>query len=628
MRFLNNVKELIKSHFAIGGVLLFSIILLFPVINNGWVMWDDPAYVLENKHLVINSWSDFFHQFNLVVVQGNYHPITILSLAFDYWIDGYNPTIFHTTNLIFHLFNVILTYIFVFLLFRVRSIALLVAFLFAIHPMHLESFAWVAERKDVLYVFFFLLGLISYLFYQQKKTKLNYLLCLLFFILSLLSKGMAVVFPIILLLLDYAQNRKLKRTVLIEKIPFFILSLIFGLIAIWAQDGSGAISSNADAPFIQTFLVPFYGLSAYVTKLLLPINLSALHPYPTLSNGMVSMSFLLSMIPLLVITVLVYKYFRKDRKVVFGLLFFLITIFPVLQFFSVGSAIIAERYSYLSYLGLFIALGFILKSVLQKLTEKSSNALIVLVAVYLGFLCFQTYSRIPVWKNDETLWSDVIDSYPDDYFAYMKRGSYRTKNGQIDAALADLNKSISIFKHDYYAYNNRGLIYLSTQKYTLAKQDFTQAINVDSTLYEAFLNRGLIYLNTRKYDSALVDLQKSTQLAPNNDLNYLNIALLYERMNLPEQSFTAYEKALKLNPQNHQAHYYRGLFYYKQQRYQEGLVDFTRSIDLNRTSSNSYYWKAKTLQQLSEQEQAKITLQEAVRLGYNLTEEEYSSFLE
>lgn len=628
MRFIDNLKELIKDHFAIGAILLFSTFLLFPVVNNGWVLWDDPAYVLENQHLIINSWSDFFHQFNLVVVQGNYHPITILSLALDYSIDGFNPTVFHTTNLIFHLLNVLLTYIFVFLLFRVRWIALFVAFLFSIHPMHVESFAWVAERKDVLYVFFFLLGLISYLFYQQKKTKLNYLLCLLLFMLSLLSKGMAVVFPVILLLLDYFQKRKFTRSILIEKVPFFALSLIFGIIAIWAQDGSGAVTSNADAPFIQTFLVPLYGLSTYITKLFLAINLSALHPYPPLSDGVVSMAFLVSIVPLLVVIGLVYVYFRKDRKVLFGLLFFLVTIFPVLQFLSVGSAIIAERYTYLSYLGLFIALGFILNSIFQKLTVKSRNPFIVVVAVYIGFLCFQTYKKIPVWQNDETLWSETIESYPDDYFAYMKRGSYRAKNGQLNAALADLNQSISIFQNDYYAFNNRGMIYLSMKEYLLAKQDFTQAINLDSTLYEAVLNRGLIYLNTGKYDSALVDFQKSIQLAPNNELNYLNLALLYERMKLPAQSFSSFKKVLQLNPQNHQAHYYRGLFYFKQEQYQEALEDFNSAIKWNQNSPNYFYWKAKTLRQLNQNEQAKITLQEAVRLGYVLTPKESAEFID
>lgn len=589
-------------------------------------MWDDPAYVLENRYLLINSWSDFFHQFNLVVVQGNYHPITILSLALDYSIDGYNPTVFHITNLIFHLLNVLLTYIFVFLLFRVRWIALLVAFLFSIHPMHVESFAWVAERKDVLYVFFFLLGLISYLYYQQKKTKLNYLLCLLFFIFSLLSKGMSVVFPVILLLLDYVQYRSFNRKALIEKIPFFILSLIFGFIAIWAQDGSGAVTSNADAPIIQTFLVPLFGLSAYLTKFIIPINLSALHPYPALLDGMVSTSFLLSIIPLLLVVGIIIVYYRNDKRVIFGLLFFLVAIFPVLQFFSVGSAIIAERYSYLSYLGLFIALGFIIQSVYQKVVGNFRSPIIIMLAVYLGFLSFQTHNRIPVWQNDETLWSDVIESYPDDYFAYMKRGSYRAKNGQTEVALIDLNKSINLFKNDYYAFNNRGMIHLSIRNYELAEKDFTKAIALDSTLYQAHLNRGLIYLNTNEYDKALIDFLNSTRLAPNNELNYLNLAILYERINLPEKSVLAYKKALELNPNNYQAYYYRGLYYYQLGQYTDALNDFTSAINLNNRFSEYYYWRAKSLQQLNQKEKAKAELQKAIDSGYQLTEQEYMSF--
>jgi tetratricopeptide (TPR) repeat protein len=628
MRFLNNVKELIKTHFGIGGVLLFSIFLLFPVVNNGWVMWDDPAYVLENKHLVIHSWSEFFHQFNLVVVQGNYHPITILSLALDYSIDGFNPIVFHTTNLIFHLLNVLLTYIFVFLLFRVRWIALLVAFLFAIHPMHLESFAWVAERKDVIYVFFFLIGLINYIFYQQKKTKLNYFLCLLFFIFSLLSKGMAVVFPVILLLLDYVQERKFTRNAMIEKVPFFALSLIFGIIAIWAQDGSGAVTSNADAPFIQTFLVPIYGLSIYLYKLFLPINLSALHPYPNLVDGQIPFIYLFSIIPLALAIGLVYKFFKADRKVLFGLLFFLVAIFPVLQFFSVGSAIIAERYSYLSYLGLFIAMGFILQSVYQKLADNFRSPFIVLLAVYLGFISIQTYNRIQVWQNDETLWGDVIETYADDYFAYMKRGSYRAKNGQGDAALSDLNQSISIFPNDYYTLNNRGMIYFSQREYVQAEQDFTRAINLDSTQYEAFLNLGLIHLNTKNYIESAKHFKKASQLNPNNDLIFLNLGLLYERMDLIDDALIAYNTSIQLNPNNSLNYSYRGQFYYRLGKYTPAISDFEKSIALNNEGASAFYWKAKSLQQLNQKEQAKITLQEAVRLGYILTKEEYSTFFE
>ncbi|MBL4708670.1 MAG: tetratricopeptide repeat protein [Flavobacteriales bacterium] len=626
MIFVNKIKALVKQHFAVVGVILFSIILLFPVINNGWVLWDDPAYVLENEYLKITSWDSIFHQFNFVIVQGNYHPLTILSLALDYSIDGLNPKVFHTTNLLLHLMNVVLVYIFVFRLFRDKSIALFVALLFAIHPMHLESFAWVSERKDVLYVFFFLLGLLQYLNYQKKQTYRTYLLCLFFFLLSLFSKGMAVVFPVVLLLLDYVQNRKFKKKTLLEKIPFFILSLIFGLMVIKIQDGAGAISSNADAPFLQTFLVPIYGLFMYLLKLIVPLNLSALHPYPMMLDGKIPLLILISIFPLLLITGLIIKFYRKDRPVVFGFLFFLIVIFPVLQFVSVGSAIIAERYTYLSYLGLFISLGLILKFILAKLEGKWKILFQTIVLIYLGFLSIQTEIRVGVWENDETLWSDVIESYPDDYFAYMKRGSFRAKKGQQDVALSDLNKSISISPNDYYTFNNRGMIYLSRREYALAEQDFSKAIKIDSTLYEAFLNRGLVLLNTRRYKAALADFKKSTELEPNNELNYLNLALLYERMNVVDQVFSSYEKALQLNPNNAQSYYYRGQFYYKRRAIENALNDFNKVIQFNSNYPNGYYWKAKTLLAMGKRTEARKFIQKARAMGYSISQEEWNEF--
>lgn len=623
---VETIKGLVKQHFAILGVVLFSAFLLFPVINNGWVLWDDPTYVLESEYLEITSWNDILVQFQLTFVQGNYHPITILSLALDYSIGGYNPKVFHTTNLIFHLLNSLLTYIFVFRLFRIKPIALFAALLFAIHPMHLESFAWVSERKDVLYVFFFLLGLLQYLKYQKRENYSNYLWSLFFFLLSLFSKGMAVVFPVVLLLLDYVQIRKFEKKLILEKIPFFILSLVFGLIVLWSQDESGAISDNSVAPFMQTFLVPVYGLFMYLSKLILPLNLSAMHPYPMMLDGKVPFFILISILPVLLVTGLVIRFYRKNKPVLFGFLFFLVVIFPVLQFLSVGSTIIAERFSYLSYIGLFISMGLILKSIAAKLNEKWQSTFQIMVLLYLGFVSMQTYNRIGVWENDETLWSDVIESYPDDYFAYMKRGSFRAKKGQTDAALLDLNRSISIYPHDYYTFNNRGMIYLSKREYALAEKDFSEAIKKDSTLYESYLNRGLVYMNTTRYNAALADFEKSIELAPNNELNYLNKAFLHERTNALDLALLSYNKAILVNPNNFQSYLQRGQFYYKKRANSKAMNDFEKAIELNKEEPLVHYWKAKVLQQLQQSDKAKVELQQAINLGYRITEEEYSLF--
>lgn len=589
-------------------------------------MWDDPNYVLENPYLKINSWKDVVELFFVPNVQANYHPITLLSLAIDYSIDGPNPTVFHTTNLFFHLANAILVYIFVFRLFKEKKVAFFASLLFAIHPMHVESFAWVSERKDVIYVFFFLIALLQYLSYQKRGNRFNYLACLFFFLLSVLSKGMAVVFPIILLLVDFLRFRKFNIKVLLEKIPFFILSLIFGIIVIKVQGSSGAISNIADSPFIQTFLVPIYGLFSYLFKFILPLNLSALHPYQMILDGKIPNNIAMAALPLLVLTAVIVKKFRRNRPVVFGFLFFIAAIFPVLQFMSVGSAIISERYTYLSYIGLFISFGLILNDIYLKQKPNSKIGLKIMLVIYIGFLCFQTNSRVKVWNDDESLWSDVIETYPDDYFAYMKRGSFRAKNGNSDAALADLNTSISIFQNDYYSFNNRGMIYLSKRNYELAEKDFSKAIQIDSTLYEAHLNRGLIYLNTKNYQLAEIDFKKSASLAPSNVLCFLNQALLYERMDSSSLALENFNKVLKLSPRKLEVFKYRGLLFLKNAMYENALQDFNQFLELSNEHPEGFYLKAKALLFLNRKKEARAFAQKAHSMGYALSEEELKPF--
>lgn len=622
MSSLKKYQNTIVEHYVFLLMLLVSAIILFPVTDNLWVLWDDPTYVLENEYLKVNSWNDVFQQFALTFVQGNYHPLTILSLAIDYSIDGLNPRVFHTSNLLFHLANSALVYVFVFRLFKEKKMALLVSFLFAIHPMHLESFAWVSERKDVLYVFFFLIALLQYLNYQANGKKQTYFACLFFFLLSLWSKGMAVVFPPILLLLDYLAKRKFTTKLLLEKAPFFILSLLFGIIAIWAQEESGAISSNKEAPLFFAFLVPFYGLFQYLVKTIAPFNMSAMHSYPMLTDDQIPFDLKFAFVPVLVLLIVLVKYFRKDRKVMFGFAFFLVSIFPVLQILSVGSAIIAERFSYLSYIGLFIVLAIIMERGLKADKTKRSLTLVGLI-IYLVMLVVQTHQRIPIWYNDESLWTDVIDSYPNDYFGYMKRGSFRARNGDAERALIDIERSISIFPYDYYAINNRGMIYMAKKEYALAMKDFSAAIKLEPELYEAYLNRGLIYLNTGNYPLALKDLKTAEKRGPNKELCFLNQALLYERMDSLKQTAFAYKKALTINPQNFQTYAYRGSFYLKLNKPALALEDFNKALRLNKEFGKAYYGKAKALFALNNRREGIVNLERAVDLGYYVSKEEY-----
>jgi len=228
-------KNPIISHLGLAFILIATLISLYPNLNNEFVNWDDIIYVMNNDLIRSFSFDNFWKIFSSFYM-GNYHPLPLLSFAFDYSIFEMDPFGYHLHNLILHLVNVGLVYFFAWHILNKQTIpSLVIALLFGIHPMHVESVAWISERKDLLYTTWYLLGLIAYVFYIKTSQRKYILWTLIAFLLSLLSKAQAVTFPLILLLLDYFYSRKFTRLVILEKAPFFALALVFGLIAIYAQ---------------------------------------------------------------------------------------------------------------------------------------------------------------------------------------------------------------------------------------------------------------------------------------------------------------------------------------------------------------------------------------------------------
>jgi len=408
----NTAKKVVKSTNKSGttymllwlsGILLITYLAFSPSLKNGFTNWDDNEYVATNnlvKSLSGDNIKKIFDTNNFISF--NYHPITILSLAIDYKLSGFDPKTYHLTSLLFHLANTLLVFWFVFLLSEKKiMVAAVVSILFGIHPMHVESVAWIAERKDVLYVFFFMGSLIVYLKYiqQQGMQKIMlYVLLLLLFLLSILSKAMAIVLPVVLLLIDYYKGRKLDRTLVLEKLPLFALSLLFGLLAVHIQS-KGAIANFAVFTFLQRICFVSYGIVNYVYNVFVPIHLSAFYPYPSLVDGHIPSVFYFTPFIVIVLLGAVIYLVKKNKVVFFGFAFFMITIVMVLQFISVGKAIMADRYSYLSYVGLFfiIAMGY---DWLQNNTDNKWDVYKKVSSVLLGallvFFFYQTYNRTKV----------------------------------------------------------------------------------------------------------------------------------------------------------------------------------------------------------------------------------------
>src|SRR6185436_5019321 len=270
----------------------------------------------------------------------NYHPLTMLSLAFNYAISGTVPFSYHFVNWLLHILNTALVFLFIYKISGKKVyVAAFASLIFGVHPMHVESVAWVSERKDMLYTFFFLLALLQYWRFLEAGKRSNVILCFVFFILSLLSKPAAVILPIVLLLLDYWKGRSFNWKMLVEKIPFFILSIIFGFITIKVQS-SDAIVSFDIYPLWSRFFFASYTIMIYAARFFVPYPLSAFHPYPSVNE--LGLPVLLS--PIFIIGLLILLWLkRKDKLVVFSLLFFIVNLLLVMQFISIGLTIVSER---------------------------------------------------------------------------------------------------------------------------------------------------------------------------------------------------------------------------------------------------------------------------------------------
>jgi len=443
LKFTNQMKETknqilfpirkMKNHKIILSlclILAIPSISLFPSLKNDFINWDDQQYVTENKTITELSWRNIETIFDRTYM-GHYHPLTLLSYALEYRFFKLNPFAYHLTNLILHLLNGLLVFWLIWMLTGGVLISLVVSLLFGIHPLHVETVAWISERKDLLYSFFFLGSLIVYLTYLKTWRGRYYVLSLFLFLLSLLSKSMAVTLPFVLLLCDTLLHRKIDRKCLIEKIPFLVIAFIFGIMALFAQGSPEAMSQNPSSPsskniFIMSEVLTTYFsklllmseiVTSYFPKLILPIKLSCLYPPIKGIAGFWSYVYLTTIIGFLIAGILLGKY---NKKIPFGTLFFFITIIPTLP-----AKIMADRYLYIPSIGIFFiaAEGFywLYRSKLKPIKIVKPILAILLIGI-LGTFSFLTWERCQVWKDSMSLWNNVLKNYPDIPIAYNNLG--------------------------------------------------------------------------------------------------------------------------------------------------------------------------------------------------------------
>jgi protein O-mannosyl-transferase len=598
-----------KCYTALGLIILISIIAYLPVFHNNLLDWDDQGYIKNN--LLVHSFNvkGIFSQY----VMGNYHPFTMLTFAAEYHLFGLNAAGYHAVNLLLHLINVILVFYVVFLLSEKVAVALVAALLFGIHPLHVESVAWAAELKDLLYALFFLASYIFYLKYLkelEKNYELRitnyesihphihtsahqhiststhyYLLALLLFLVSLLSKAMAASLPLVLILTDYFKGRKINKKTLLEKAPFFVLAFIFGIVAVFAQKSTGSIATTL-VPFPDRIVFASYGFINYLYKLLFPLDLCAYYPYPV-KNGEVYIPnhYYLYLLAFLVLAIYIIYSRRFSKNIIFGIGFFTLTILMVLQLLPVGKAIMADRYGYIPSIGIFYLAG---EAIILLWNKRQKSAVIALVCVSTVLFSAKTYARCGVWKNEKIFWNDVIAHYQTIEEAYYNRGIICMHEKKDADAINDFDKAIEL-KPDYSnAYNNKGLTLMNLGKLEESLQCYNQAIEFDPKNAEAFYNRGSLYQNQRKNKEALADFDKAIELNPRYSQAYNNRGSVFYNENRGEEALKDFHKAVELDPVNVQAYYNLGVLFMNESRNSEAVKSFNKAIELNPGYANAY----------------------------------------
>ena len=569
-----------RSLLWLGAVLLLTFVAYWPSLSNGFINWDDNWYVTENS-LMTNP---TLHGILTTNVGGNYHPLTMASLVLNYKISGMDAGSYHWLNLLLHLANTALVFLFVRMLSGGRLwTSVVTALFFGIHPMHVESVAWVTERKDVLFAFFYLLALITYVRYLDTKRWSWLLGTWIAFVLSCASKPAAVVLPLTLLAIDWFRRRPWRSGVWVEKIPFFAVSILAGLLTVKAQQTVGATAASALWSLPQRVLFACYGTVMYVVKLFVPFHLSAVYPLPSTAATRLRPEFYLAAGVLAVVLPALLYLCRRVRPVVFGIAFFFINIVLVLQVLTVGAALMAERYTYLPYIGILFALAW-------WLDEPAGNTRIPVKPIVAGIFLLllpislvQTWNRCRVWKDPETFWNDTIQKFPKQIVdAYYNRGNHYMRTGRLPQSLAD----------------------------------FDQAVALNPGIQRIWYNRGLVLAEMNQNDSALVSFEHSLRIEPKNVDALNNRGAMKYRLGQLADAASDFTRAIELNPRYRDAYSNRAFACYDMKEYEKAAADRKKAIEVapgNPANDEEYFWLGLSLQRLNRQREAAEALSEAIQ---------------
>ena len=540
---------------AVLALLLFLLTLVAynPVTRNGFVGFDDPSYITNNRHVQAGlTWNTVKWAFRSTDA-ANWHPVTWLSHTLDYELFGLRPAGHHYVTVLLHALAALLLFLFLQAATGFIWRSLIVAALFAVHPMNVESVAWAAERKSVLCMLFFMLMLTAYRRYAQQPEWKRYSLVALFFALALMSKPMVVTAPFLLLLLDYWPLERTRTgspaRLITEKLPLLAMSAASCAITMVAQRGGGAVH-NQEFPLASRLANAIVAYSRYLGKALWPTHLAAFYPY---ADNVPTWKIAAALMFLALITATVLLQ-RQRKYLLAGWLWFLGSLVPVIGLLQVGEQAMADRYAYLPFIGLFIAIVWGIPDLAHEGKLKpvyvSLGACIVVFA-----LSLLTYQQVGYWQSTKTLWTHTLAVTGPNYMAEDSLGAELMGEEKIAEAKHHFQTAVAINPRDGFGLVNLGVTDKLSGDIAGAVQNYEAAIRStsDRNLQATALgNLGSLYRMTGDYARARAYYESALQLVPDYNLALTSLGLMSEKAGDIGQAINYFERAVDSSPSDSQ----------------------------------------------------------------------------
>jgi tetratricopeptide (TPR) repeat protein len=567
-----------------------TIAVYWQVGGNDFVNYDDNVYVTNNRQVKMGlSWETVRWAFTSYDAS-NWHPLTWLSHMLDIQLFGMKAGGPHLVNVGFHIFNTLL--LFWLLRYATRRLwpSALVAGLFALHPLHVESVAWVSERKDVLSTFFWLWTMLAYVYYTKRPMTLRYVAIVLLFAMGLLTKPMLVTLPLALVLIDYwplerfeirRQKGKISLVgtsplrLLAEKMPLLMMAGGSAVVTVMAQRTAMPAWELMDIPIRVTNAVVSYW--RYIWEMLWPADLAAFYPHshkPLYAAAIVVLAFLV------VATVSAIYVGKKRKYIVMGWLWYLMTLVPVVGFIQVGDQSHADRYTYVPLIGLFVVIAWTVAEVVERYRSllKPVAAAAILIISVLGVL---SWRQVGFWKDDVSLFRRATEVTQGNYVMLSNLGVTYSNMGELDRAEDAFRRSLQIRPNEGRTLNGLGSVMLKRQQYQQALDCFTRAVVLQPELKEVQLQTARTLMTMQRFADAEPYCRQAIKLDPYLADAHAQLGCILSETGRLEEAKAECVKAMKLDPKLALAHFNMAGVYVKQENFERAAEEYRKAIAIN-----------------------------------------------